>query len=257
MKEFNKSLQINAIDNNEEHFLRLKKAYKMVGERTWLNRDFSISNLESSRDLFLPESLTLRIPRPKALEVYALLSGLSFQQEFCKKLTSVQMQIAEVLGGCLHYWVLPNNLGVEYCVFKWPAEEWNEHNLSFIKKYLSSSSTQSFKFHIVGIQINPDGCVVAKGYDEGAQIFRLRALLKKGVPFLPERQSAWAHIPLGRILEPLGVEGFQRLKRLIYEISETPICSVNIDIIKIIHETRWYMEERNTLAEYGLFKGKL
>ena len=255
MKALNESLQINAIDSND-HFLKLKMAYQMVGNRTWLDKDFALSNLDSSRNLFLPESLALRLPKPKALEVYALLSGLSFEQDFCKKLTLVQARISDVLRGRLHYWVLPNNFGLEYCVFKWPEEDWSEHNLQIIKNYLSTIPIQSFKFHIVGIQINPDGCVVAKGYDEGAQLFRLRALLKDGLPFLPERQSAWAHIPLGRILEPLGVGGFENLKRLIHEISESPICSVNVDTIKIIHETRWYMEERSTLAEYQLPNNK-
>jgi hypothetical protein len=244
------------MDNND-HFLKLKMAYQMVGNRTWLDKDFSVSNLDSSRNLFLPESLALRLPRPKALEVYALLSGLSFEQDFCKKLMLFQMKISEVLGSRMHYWVLPNNFGLEHCVFKWPTDEWNKGNLTFIKNFLSLIKLQSFAFHIRGIQINPDGCVVAKGYDEAAEIFRLRTLLKDGVPFLPERQSAWAHVPLGRILEPLGENRFEKLKRLINEISEIPICSVNIDIIKIIHETRWYMEERNTLAEYELSKDRL
>ena len=77
-----------------------------------------------------------------------------------------------------------------------------------------------FLFSVFGIQINPDGCVVAKGYDEGAAIFRVREELKASLSFFPKRQSGWAHIPLGRILEPVGEEKFSKLKFLIGEIGQ-------------------------------------
>jgi hypothetical protein len=244
-------LQQIAKDNNG-HFANLREAYRAVGNRTWLVEDFAKNNLENSRNLFTPESLQAGSPRPKALEVYALLSGLSFAKDFADSLVTVKMQISEILGNRLHYWVAPQNLGVEYCVFKWPSDSWDEKKRDTIHKTLDSIRSQPFQFHIGGIQINPDGCVVARGFDEHAEMFRIRALLKEEVPFLPEKQSGWAHVPLGRILEPLGTERFAKLGRLIGEMSDQPIASTEIDTMKFVHETRWYMEERETLAEYPL-----
>ena len=234
------------------HFSCLREAYRAVGDRTWSDQDFQERNLEISRSLFVPQSLHARKPQPKALEVYALLSGLPFAKNFTDRLVSAQMRISEILGNRLHYWVEPPNLGVEYCVFKWPTDSWNEGQLGAIQEVLNAMSTPSFKFHICGVQINPDGCVVARGYDENAEMFRVRALIKEGTPSLPERQSGWAHVPLGRILEPLGVERFAELRHLISEMSDLPLATTEIDTMKFIHETRWYMEERETLGEYPL-----
>jgi len=234
------------------HFSRLREAYRAVGDRTWSDQDFLERNLEISRSLFVPQSLHARKPQPKALEVYALLSGLPFAKNFTDRLVSAQMRISEILANRLHYWVEPPNLGVEYCVFKWPTDSWNEGQLGAIQEVLTAMSTPSFKFHICGVQINPDGCVVARGYDENAEMFRVRALLKAGIPSLPERQSGWAHVPLGRILEPLGAERFAELRHLISEMSDLPLATTEIDTMKFIHETRWYMEERETLGEYPL-----
>lgn len=246
-------LQQIAQDSNG-HFAKLREGYRVVGDRTWLEEDFSENNLENSRNLFTPESLQARKPQPRMLEVYALLSGVAFAKDFTDRLTAVQMRISEILGEHLHYWVAPQNLGVEYCVFKWPADSWDEQWCGVIKKVLNSFPKQVFNFHIGGVQINPDGCVVARGFDENAEMFRVRTLLRERIPFLPGKQSGWAHVPLGRILEPLGTERFARLGRLIGEIDDQLIASTEIEVMKFIHETRWYMEERETLAEYPLGK---
>lgn len=234
------------------HLAQLRDAYDSVGNRTWSEGDFLASNLEVSRNLFTPESLLAHQPRPRELEVYALLSGLPFPPDFTDRLVAVQRQIAAVLGESLHYWVAPANLGVEYCVFKWPAEAWNEAWRGPIEDALASIRQPAFRFHIGGVQINPDGCVVARGYDEDAALFRIREQLKADIPFLPARQSGWAHVPLGRILEPLGSEKFSQLADLVGTLSDLPLATTEIDTMKFIHEQRWYMEERTTLVEYSL-----
>lgn len=232
------------------HFTRLGRGYREVGESTWSAEDLLESNLEVSRSLFTPESLASRRPRPKELEVFALLSGLPFRVDFTEKLVEVQQQISEVLGECLHYWVAPTNLGVEYCVFKWPLGSWNQEWLGLIQNVLSSIRQPSYRFTILGVQINPDGCVVAKGFDEDAALFQIRERLKFEIPFLPAKQSGWAHVPLGRILEPVGVHRFAKLAELIGTISDLPIATTEICSMKLVHETRWYMEEKTVQAEY-------
>lgn len=236
----------------EKHFDYLVKAYGNVGDRTWLAEDFLESNLEASRNLFTPESLVSRHPRPKRLEVFALLSGLPFDPDFVDKFIESQQHLTTVIGESLNYWVAPSNLGVEYCVFKWPTELLNEEQLNVIMNKLKSIQHPTFEFTIKGIQINPDGCVIAKGFDEGGAIFKIREHLKAEIPFLPTKQSGWAHVPLGRILEPLGVEKFRNLSQLAESMSDFPTFTTEINSTKLIHETRWYMEEKTIVAQFPL-----
>ena len=240
------------ISSSDTHYLCLKKSYDEVGRRTWQNDDFIKSSLDISRNLFTDESLVLRQPKPKRLEVYALLSGLPFSKEFSDKLAAVQQNIAALIDDCLHYWVLPSNFGVEYCVFKWPDENWNESCSSEINQELSLLDNSAFRFTIHGIQVNPDGCIIAKGYDEEGMIFKIRQRLKTNLTFLPKRQSSWAHVPIGRILEPLGSSKFSALAHLISELSDVLIGYDEINSVKFVHETRWYMEDKSILSEFQL-----
>ena len=59
-------------------------------------------------------------------------------------------------------------------------------------------------------------------------------------------------MPLGRILEPLGAERFANLARLVATFTDKLIASTEVQSMKFIHETRWYMEEKIALAEYPL-----
>ena len=231
------------------HYLSLNESYERVGQETWKNKDFNSSSLLVSRSLFTEDSLIKRNPKPKNLEVYALLSGLPFDDGFSRELVRIQKEIDQVLDGSLRYWVLQENLGLEYCVFKWPEYDWNKewewqiyNNLPRLNK--------PFRFVVFGIQINPDGCIIAKGFDEGESIFKLRKKIKDRLDFLPDRQSSWAHIPLGRILEPIGEYKFSKLVKLCKELSSIYIASCEIKTLKFVHETQWYMEERVLLKEY-------
>jgi len=109
-----------------------------------------------------------------------------------------------------------------------------------------------FKFAIKGVQINPDGCIIARGYDENRSLFRIREQFKNNLKFLPSRQSNWAHIPMGRILEPIGVSKFKKLESLVNILSSEFITEFEINIVKFIHEKRWYMEEKSILMEHYL-----
>nr|MBI1232833.1 hypothetical protein [Cytophagales bacterium] len=234
------------------HSTALESSYRAVGDLTWVHKDFLIHNLKSSRNLFTEESLRNRQPQPKALEVYALLSGLPFPKDFIQPLVDVQRSISAILGGALHYWVKPVNLAVEHCVFKWPDDIWQEQHRDSIEMVLESMNMPSFSFRIGGIQVNSDGCVVAKGFDEGDVIFKIRNRLKQSLPFLPAKQSGWAHVPLGRILEPINEDNFAKLKNLMQILRAKDIASTEISSLNLIHEKRWYMEERTTLATYSL-----
>jgi len=236
---------------NNSHYIDLSKSYKNVAKETLKNRDLLYENLQVSRDLFSGKSLRLRKPIPKDLEVYPLVSGLSFESQFTEKMIDVQNNISEIIKDTLCYWVKPENFGVEYCVFKWPWEEWNSAWMPQIKKELSILKFIPFDYSINGIQINPDGCVIAKGYDQNAQIFKIRQQMKDAFTFLPKKQSSWAHIPIGRILEPLGESRFEDLLQYFEDMSDQHIASQRITSIKLIHETRWYMERHEAIEIYG------
>ena len=234
------------------HFQSLKESYDKVGNKTWLVSDFVQSNLDSSRSFFTNESLSSRKPIPKNFEVYALLSGLPFSKGFCNKLVHIQQNISKIINNKLHYWVQPQNFGVEYCVFKWPNEEWDESREAVIKNELNTLDYPPFILNIKGIQVNPDGCVIARGYDEERTIFNIREHIKNHLLFIPEKQSGWSHVPLGRILEPIGSKEFRNLKYLVDKLSNDLIASEKISTVKFVHETRWYMEEKSILSIFHI-----
>ena len=241
---------------NLQHSDELMASYDEVGLSTWSADDFAMDNLEVSRNLFTKESVAARRPRPMDVEVYALLSGIPFETEFVNEMIRVQRQIAEIINESIHYWVKPANLGVEYCVFKWPNGIWKNEWISTIQDAIASIVHSSFKYTIGGIQINPDGCVIAKGIDENRVILQIREYLKSRIPFLPARQSRWAHVPLGRILEPIGTVKFKKLAELISDLSSRVIATTVISSVKLVHETRWYMEKKEIITEYFLVKPK-
>jgi len=232
-----------------ELILSLEKSYKDVGDLTWQNNDFVDSYLQTSRSFFTTESLKLGYPSPKKLEVYALLSGISFELEFVEKLTHIQSCIDNVIGDCLHYWVKPLNFGIEYCVFKWPDDNWNHKWTPIIQNQLDTLYASPFTLNIYGIQINRDGCVVAKGYDDSGTICNIRSQLKTSLKFLPEKQSNWAHIPLGRIMEPIGLSKFLKLKKLIEHLDKNLIGSIVLKSAKFVHEKKWYMEDKDIISK--------
>src|SRR5262245_57615626 len=108
--------------NSSDHFRHLRESYVAVGQQTWLHEDFLATHLDSSRRLYTDESLQERNPAPRDLEVFGLLSGLPFSQEFRDALAHKQEEISAILDGRLHYWVKADNLGLEYFVFKWPDQ---------------------------------------------------------------------------------------------------------------------------------------
>lgn len=234
------------------HLDRLRDSYAAVGQKTWLTPDFQKENLEVSRRLYEPKSLELRKPKPKNLEVYALLSGLPFPGNLTEGLVQKQREISAIIGKALHYWVKPANLGLEYFVFKWPEESISRQEVDDISVMLESIRGKSFLFEIKGLQVNPDGCVIARGYDRSGTVFGIREAVKLNSASKSHKQSAWAHVPLGRILEPLGPTRFSRLRDFFADNEDNLIASSLIGSVKFIHETRWYMEKREVIRDYPL-----
>ena len=230
----------------------LEHNYSEVGNATWLRADFDLAKIQNSRDFFTEKSLEDRLPVTKSLEVLALLSGLPFEQVFCDDLLQVQEELQQIFRNTLAYWVKPQNLAVEHCVFKWPTDKWDDCKQKVVHEEISKIQFNSFDFYINGIQINPDGCVIAKGFDENMTIIKIREQLRRKLDFMPIKQSNWAHVPLGRILENIDKEIFSKLRKFIEMNSTRRIAETHIDSLKFIHEKQWYMERRSTLLDFKL-----
>lgn len=225
-------------------FDSLNFEYEKVGAITWDERDFLIDSLESSRALFIEKSLAHKDPVPKELEVFALVSGLEFSKKLQNLVTEIQYHIDEIINNAKRYWVKPENLGVEYCVFKWPSDNWDISFTDAVHQKLDQINFFPFNLYIGGIQINRDGCVILKGFDQFQSLFRIRNSLRDEIDFLPKKQSNWAHIPIGRILEPIGDKNFIRLRDYIQSRKFFHMHTELINDAKFVHETQWYMEKK-------------
>jgi hypothetical protein len=224
----------------------LDDSYNKVGKKIFKLNSLSSKSIKSSINLFTQISLKKKNPLPIKTEVYALVSGLSFSKDLVLSLVKSQKKIQKILKSTLCYWVKPKNLGVEYCVLKWPNNTWKKKWLKETESFLDSSNYQIFNFLVSGIQIHPDGCIVAKGFDSGF-IRKIRSDLLSNLKFFPKKQSNWSHIPLGRILEPISSSRLKEIKKEVKKLSNKYIGMERINHAKIVYETRWYMEKKKTL----------
>ncbi len=229
----------------------LQQSYDLEGKKIFNINSLSSKSLQNSINLFDGKSLIIKKPKPIDVKVYTLVSGLSFSASLIKELEKIKNEIEIILNETLHYWVKPENLGVEYCVFKWPDDTWNENWLNQIISFINSKEYESFELKISGIQLHTDGCIIAKGYDNG-KIRNIRNDLISNLQFIPSRQSNWAHIPLGRILEPVKGKVFDKLKKTMKQLSDKHINIEKIIDQKLIYETRWYMEKKEILYQKKL-----
>ncbi len=230
----------------------LSDSYNNASKDFFETDDFLISKIQSSRYLFTEESLKIGIPEPKELEVYALLSGISFENKLQKRLLNIQNEINSIIPKNLKYFVHPENLGLEHCVFKWPHEKWDSEKEKQVNNLLKIYPFEPFNLEIIGVQVHPDGCVIAKGYDKSLQMNKIRSFFKKNLNFFPVKQSEWSHIPLGRILEPIGKKNYSLLKKYIMQNKNLEIASITIKDFKFIFEKKWYMEDRTLINNIKL-----
>ena len=125
-------------------------------------------------------------------------------------------------------------------------DPWNEKWSGEIINFLKSSNYYAFDLYIYGIQLHMDGCIIAKGYDSGF-LREIRSNIVSNLNFVSKKQSSWAHIPIGRILEPISGPLFYKLKELIEHFSKIKIGVEKITEAIFVHEKRWYMEKKKFL----------
>lgn len=240
--------------NDIDHYRYLKKSYELVGSKLNKKDDFELQDLQPSLDLFNFNKSAQKKPVPIKVDVYAVLSGISFNDAFINHITPIQKKIIKTIRHNKFYFVEPSNLGVEYAVLKWPNDDLQKNTLEDAKRILNEIEFSSFYLNIFGIQVHEDGCIVLKCIDEDRLVFKLRELLQSKTRNIPCKQSGWAHIPLGRILSPIGKDSMADLKNIISEIDSKLNYNLLIDTVHLVHETRWYMEEKKYLLSKKLHK---
>jgi hypothetical protein len=233
----------------------LRDSYTQVAERLLEVDDFREEELQSSRAVFDPLSLSERTPRPANLDVVALVGGLPFDERLVQALCLAQREIAELVEDALAYWVLPPNLAVEVCVFKWPGEILPDGRFPEIRDAVRTAGPRAFSLVVHGVQVHRDGAVVARGFDGDGELRRLRERLLTDLPWMSRQQSGWAHVPLGRILEPAGNAAFRRLGEASPRLWNSRIGTTEIKSLQLVVESQWYMEDRSTDTTFDLERG--
>jgi len=177
-----------------------------------------------------------------------LLGGIPFQEKEIYFLSKIQNRIFNSINDERVYKVKQTNYGLECFVLKWhDTEKFDEKNIQHVKKYLNELSLPKYKIKFKGIQIHTDGCVIAKFIDINKEFRSLRKDFLLKFNFLPRRQSSWVHVPLGRILYNLDKRVIENLISECEDINENHNFEIEINKYSLVHEKRWYMEDKEIL----------
>jgi len=244
-------LESAKIEMSDKTDLILEDSYSKVFNKSKLASNFDEVQLKNSLLLFDYDKFR-NIYTPKYLNVNALLGGIEFSNDLQKFCRGVQRHVDDIIQTNSKYWVSTNNLGVEYLVTKWPEEKKLslEMEAEFLD-FIGSFQLKKYQLRVKGFQVNPDGCVVLRGYEEG-NILRVRTTLQEKFNWIPKRQSEWAHIPLGRILCTLSEKSYLKLVSESEKSFEDLYFEEDISEIHYVHEKQWYMETKSKIKTFDL-----
>lgn len=219
-------------------------SYQSIFEQAYNNNEFDPILQENSRKLFFhyPEKGFI----PKRVEVYAVVVGLSFSQKLQDQASQIQKELESICNSKNCYWVLPQNLASELIILKWPENQKITININEVKVFLETLIFEDLHLNIEGFQINIDGCVLLRGFDNGI-LRNIRTKLIKRFPNLPSKQSLWIHIPLGRILNPISSEKYREIMELALNSTKKSPILEKIPFFKLIKENQWYMTDKEQL----------
>ena len=130
--------------------------------------------IRASKFFFEEDSLINKNPIPKKLDVYCLVSGLPFENEFIEHIKEIQCEISRILKDINHYIVKPSNLAVEYIVLKWPEDKLQENILENTISELDKIKESNFKLKSFGFQFHSDGAIILRCVDENQKLQGIR-----------------------------------------------------------------------------------
>jgi hypothetical protein len=232
------------IDNQFD--LALRNSYQKVFELTLTSINLDSEKLLESKGLFTFNERSL-VYNTNHFHVSALLGGLPFSNRLQEYVVDIQRQIDQILQTSHRYWVKPDKLAVEYFVSKWPQDiQLTSKQHSSVKCLIQDLKPSPFNFIINGLQFHRDGCVVLRGFDSN-NIRGIRDTALSKLSWLPRHQSAWAHVPIGRILCHITPQKYLDFIDLCKLVTSSPPIAEKINKVTYLDEYRWYMEEYSTI----------
>ena len=229
--------------------MTLEHRYQTLKERLLSLDDFSPECLTTSRNLFDFHGGEIV---PKRFEVWTTLAGLPVPEPLTIRFQSLFEQIVRLLPDSTRFYqVRPENYHWELLIIKRPLETVEEKLLAKTTEILREvlQDFQSFSMNYRGFLVTPDGTIIVKGYGE---FDRLREQLRRRILWASPQQSNLGHISLGRILDPLGEGSFRELKGLVQASENEDYGELNINWVKYVHESQWYMENQEVIATFNL-----
>lgn len=225
--------------------MKLELRYQAIQKKLEELSDFSEEELMRSRHLFDLESSQVV---PKKFEVWTSLVGLPLPNRLTQNLQTLANRIIEQLpANTRFYRVLPQNYHWEVFIIKRPDEDVARESLQNVPKLLGQvlCNYPPFSLSYRGVLITPDGTIIAKGYGDFDE---LRSQLRQKIPFASLQQSRLGHVSLGRILDPIGGQAFNRLKYLVQNSHNEFYGEIEVTTVKYVYESQWYMEAREVIA---------
>lgn len=229
--------------------MELELRYQEIQRRFEEGSDFYEQDLVRSRNLFNLENSQVV---PKNFEVWTTLVGLPLPGSLTQNFQNITQHLTTLLPARTRFYqVLPQNYHWEVFIIKRPNENVDSEKLKKAQNVLKEifSNYPSFPLSYRGILINTDGTIIAKGY---GKFDPLRAKLRQAIPFASLQQSQLGHVSLGRILDPVGSQAFTKLKQFVQNSQHEFYGELDISEVKYVHESQWYMEEREIIATVPL-----
>ena len=225
--------------------MELELRYQEIQNQLEELSDFQEQDLLRSRQLFELERFPVV---PKKFEVWTSLVGLPLSQQLTQIFKNITHQIANKLPAHTRFYqVNPQNYHWELLIIKRPDEQVDSKCLQEVPQILKDvlSNHPSFALFYRGFLITTDGTLIVKGYGDFEE---LRTKLLEAIPFASLKQSQLGHISLGRILDPIGQESFREIKNLVRNSYHELYGELEVNTVKYVHESQWYMEEREVIA---------
>ena len=225
--------------------MELELRYQEIEKRFEERSDFSEKDLMRSRNLFNLENSQVV---PKKFDVWTTLVGLPLSEGLTQNFQNIIQHLAALLPASTRFYpVLPQNYHWEVFIIKRPDEKVDSKDLQKTPNILEKVlyNYQPFSLCYRGLLINTDGTIIVKGYGDFDQ---LRAKLRQAIPFASFQQSQLGHVSLGRILDPVGGQAFTKLKQFVQHSQHEFYGELDVSQLKYVHESQWYMEEREVVA---------
>lgn len=224
--------------------MKLEERYQQIQETVEEYSDFSQKDIAISRQLFhLENGLVV----PKKFEVWTSLVGLPLPSDLTQNLQTLAHRITESLPTDTRFYkVIPENYHWELFIIKRPDELVDKESLQKVPKLMQEilSNQPPLTISYQGFLITQDGTIIVKGYGDFDE---LRSQLRQKIPFASLKQSRLGHISVGRILDPVGHQCFAELKSLIRDSWNDFYGKLEVNTVKYVYESQWYMEERKVM----------